>query len=137
VNGGDTVSASLTEQAGGQWLVELRNLTTGNSVSTTLRYNSSKTSAEWIEEAPSVGRGVAPLDSFGVVKFTAGSTMVNGKTQSISGASAKAVTMADGANQPLAIPSAIGADGSSFSVSRTSTPGTNLGGGRSPGRRRG
>ena len=137
VNGGDTVTVSLTEQAVGLWLVELKNVTTGKSFSTTLRYNSSKTSAEWIEEAPSVGRSVAPLDSFGVVQFSAGSTVVNGKAQSISGANAKAVTMADGANRPLAIPSAIGADGSSFSVSRTSNPGTNLGSGRSPGRRRG
>lgn len=64
--------------------------------------------------------------------------VVDGKKQNLSGANVKAVTMADGANQPLAIPSAIGGDGSSFSVTRTSNPGTNTGtGGRSPGRRRG
>lgn len=137
VNAGDTVSVTITEQTTGLWLIDMKNVTTGKSYTTTIRYNSSKSSAEWIQEAPSVGRGVAPLDSFGTVRFTAGSTVVDGRQQSVSGAGAKAVTMTDGANQPLAVPSAIGGDGSSFSVTRTSNPGTNLGGGRSPGRRRG
>jgi hypothetical protein len=120
------------------WLVDLKNATTGKSFTTTVRYNSSKSSAEWIQEAPSIGRGLAPLDNFGLVKFSAASTTVDGKKESLAAANAKAVTMADGANQPLAIPSAIGSDGSSFSVTRTSNPGTNIGtGGRSPGRRRG
>jgi Peptidase A4 family len=138
VNPGDTISVSITEQSTGLWVVDMKNVTTGGTFSTTIRYNSSKSSAEWIEEAPSVGRGIAPLDNFGTVKFTAGSVTVDGKKQTLAGANAKAVTMADGANQPLAIPSAIGSDGSSFSVNRTSNPGTNIGtGGRSPGRRRG
>ena len=138
VSGGDTVSVSITEQSAGLWLVDLKNVTTGKTFTTTIRYNSSKSSAEWVEEAPSLGRGIAPLDSFGTVKFSAASTVIDGKRQNLAGASAKGVTMADAANQPLAIPSAIGNDGASFSVTRTSNPGTNLGtGGRSPGRRRG
>jgi hypothetical protein len=138
VNAGDTVSVSITEQSAGLWVVEMKNVTTGGSFSTTIRYNSSKSSAEWIEEAPSVGRGIAPLDNFGTVKFTTGSVTVDGKKLTLAGANAKAVTMADATNQPLAIPSALGSDGSSFSVNRTSDPGTNIGtGGRSPGRRRG
>ena len=138
VNGGDTVSVTITEQSSGVWLVDMKNVTTGKTVTTTLRYDSSKSSAEWIQEAPSVGRGIAPLDSFGSVKFSGASTVVDGRHQTLSGANARAVTMADGANQPLAIPSGVGSDGSSFSVTRTSNPGTNVGGGgRSPGRRRG
>ena len=138
VSGGDTVSVAITEQSAGLWVIDMKNLTTGKTFTTTIRYNSSTSSAEWIEEAPSVGRGIAPLDSFGTVKFTGGSVTVDGKRLTLAAAHAKAVTMADGANQPLAIPSAIGGDGSSFSVSRTGNPGTNTGtGGRSPGRRRG
>jgi hypothetical protein len=138
VSAGDTMSVTISEQSTGVWLVDLKNLTTAKTYTTTIRYNSSTSSAEWIQEAPSVGRGIAPLDNFGSVKFTNGSTVVDGKKQTLSGANAKAVTMADAANQPLAIPSAIGSDGSSFTVTRTSNPGTNLGtGGRSPGRRRG
>jgi hypothetical protein len=138
VTAGDTVSVSITEQSADNWLVEMKNVTTGKSFTTTIHYNSSKSSAEWIEEAPSVGRGIAPLDSFGSVKFTNATTVVDGKRQNLSGAGAKAVTMADAAGQALAIPSGIGGDGASFTVTRTSNPGTNLGtGGRSPGRRRG
>lgn len=138
VNGGDTVNVSITEQSSGTWLVEMKNVTTGRTFTTTIRYASSRSSAEWIEEAPSIGRGIAPLDSFGTVKFTNGATVVDGTKKTVAGANAKAVTMADGADQPLAIPSAIGGDGESFSVARTSNPGTNAGtGGRAPGRRRG
>ncbi len=138
VSAGDTVSVSITEQTAGVWLIDMKNVTTGRTYTTTIRYNSSKSSAEWIEEAPSLGRSIAPLDSFGTVKFTAGGVVVDGKKLTVSGAGAKAVTMADGANQPLAVPSGIGSDGSSFSVTRTSNPGTNTGtGGQNPGRRRG
>jgi len=138
VNGGDTVSVSITEQTSGTWLVEMKNVTTGRTFTTTIRYASSRSSAEWIEEAPSVGRGIAPLDAFGTVKFTNGTAVVDGTRKTIAAANAKAVTMADGADQPLAIPSPLGNDGASFSVSRTSNPGTNSGtGGRAPGRRRG
>ena len=136
VSGGDTVSVAITEQSAGSWLVEMKNVTTGKTYTTTIRYSSSKSSAEWIQEAPSVGRGIAPLDSFGTVKFSAASAVVNGRTQSLSGANAKAVTMTNGAGQPLAVPSGIGADGASFSVSRTTTPATG-GGTGAPGRRRG
>ena len=136
VSGGDTVSVAITEQSAGTWLVELKNVTTGRSFSTTIRYASSRSSAEWIEEAPSLGRGVAPLDSFGSVTFTGAGAVIDGKRQDLTAASAKAVTMANGADQPLAVPSAIGKDGSSFTVTRTSTPATSgFGGG--PGRRRG
>jgi len=131
------VSVAITEQSAGMWLVELKDVTTGRSFTTTIRYASSRSSAEWIEEAPSIGRGIAPLDSFGTLRFTGAVTVVDGKQQTASGANAHPVTMANSANQPLAVPSALGTDGSSFSVTRTSTPGTNLGTGGGPGRRRG
>ena len=136
VSGGDTVSVSITEQSAGLWLIEMKNVTTGRSFTTTLRYASSKSSAEWIEEAPSLGRGIAPLDSFGSVTFTAAGAVVDGKRESLSAANAKAVTMANAADQPLAVPSAIGTDGASFTVTRTSNPASN-GSGGGPGRRRG
>ena len=136
VTAGDTVSVTLTEQTAGSWLIEIKNITTGRSYTTTIRYSSSKTSAEWIEEAPSIGRGIAPLDSFGTVKFSAATTVADGKTVSLKGASAKSVTMTSSAGQALAIPSAIASDGTSFSVDRTSTPSTG-GGTGGPGRRRG
>jgi hypothetical protein len=137
VNPGDTVTVTLTEQSAGSWLIEMRNNTTNRTYTTTLRYNSSKSSAEWIQEAPSVGRGVAPLDSFGTVKFSGASTVVDGKKQTLRAAGARPVTMTNGSNQALAVPTTIGSDGASFNVDRTSTPSTGGGTGGAPGRRRG
>ena len=136
VNGGDTVTVTLTEKSPGSWLIELKNVTTNKTYTTTLGYNSSKSSAEWIQEAPSLGRGIAPLDSFGSVKFSAASTVVGGQKQTAKNAGAKPVTMTNGSNQALAVPTAIGPDGSSFTVDRTSAPSTG-GGSGGPGRRRG
>jgi len=50
---------TITEQSAGTWLVEMKDVTTNKTYTTTLRYNSSKSSAEWIQEAPSIGRGIA------------------------------------------------------------------------------
>ena len=136
VNGGDTVTVTLTERSSGSWLIEMKNVTTNKSYTTTLGYNSSKSSAEWIQEAPSLGRGIAPLDSFGSVRFSAASTVLNGKMQTLKGAGASAVTMTNSSNQALAVPTAIGTDGSSFNVDRTSAPSAG-GGTGGPGRRRG
>ncbi len=136
VNAGDTITVTISEKSAGSWLIEMKNVTTNRTYTTTLGYNSSKSSAEWIQEAPSVGRGIAPLDSFGSVKFSAASAVIDGRQQTLKAAGAKPVTMTNGASQALAIPTAIGADGSSFSVDRTSAPSTG-GGTGSPGRRRG
>jgi hypothetical protein len=77
-----------------------------------------------VEEAPSGGRRVLPLDQFGSVQFSAGSTVKNGTTDTLAKAGAVAITMADRYGQPIAKPSPLGADGSSFSVTRLadSTP---------------
>jgi len=124
VSPGDSVTVTLTEQSAGQWAIALKDDTTGATYNTTRQYSSSESSAEWVQEAPSGGRSVVPLDNFGTVQFSAGSAVENGKTVSISGAGAKPITMIDGSGQPLATPSALGSDGASFSVSRTANTGT-------------
>lgn len=133
VNAGDTVTVTLTERSAGSWLIEMKNVTTKKTYTTTLGYNSSKSSAEWIQEAPSVGRGIARLDSFGTVTFSGASAVIDGKKQTLKNTGAKPVTMTNGSSQALAVPTAIGDDGSSFTVDRTSTPST----GGASGRRRG
>lgn len=133
IHGGDTVSVRIAEESSGLWRVTIENGTTGQSYATTLRYASSHVSAEWIEEAPSIGRGIAPLDAFGTVGFRSAATVANGATTSLAAAGAKPVTMTNAVGQALAVPSAIGADGGSFTVSRTKA----ASGGLTPGRRRG
>lgn len=133
VSAGDSMSASITETAAGsgEWNVSIRDNTTGQSYQTTLAYNSSQSSAEWIEEMPSDGSSFVPLDNFDTVSFSGGTAVENGNTVSIAGAGATELTMVNGAQQTLAAPSAIGADGESFTITRASavaTTGTVIGG---------
>ena len=127
---GDSVTVSLTEQSSGQWLIAMSNDTTKASYQRTVTYSSSRSSAEWVEEAPSSGRGIIPLDDFGTVRFTGGSAIRDGKTLNLTALGATAVAMINRSGQAIAQPSTLGADGSSFAVTRTSAPGTVQGGGR-------
>jgi len=127
VHAGDSVSVSIAEQSPDQWLIHFVNNTTGQTYDTTQTYTSSHSSAEWVEEAPSGGGrrgGVLPLDDFGSIQFSNGSAVKNGQTVNIADSGARAITMLGNSNQQLAVPSALGADGASFTVSRTDQPAT-------------
>lgn len=132
---GDRVSVAISQQSAGTWQIVIRDATTGQSFQKKLTYNSSLSSAEWIEESPTVGRRtLLPLDNFGTLNFTNATTLENGKQRTISQAGGHPITMYSsmvqgqrgrfgqpGARngQPLAQPSTLGADGASFSVTRT------------------
>jgi hypothetical protein len=117
INAADSVSVSLQEQASGDWLVAFVNNTTGRSYQLTIAYASSRSSAEWIVEAPSAQRGrVLPLDNFGSVSFTQAIAVRDGQRLSIAGAGAHPVTMVGRRARPLAHPSALDDDGSRFNV---------------------
>ena len=131
---GDSVTVSISEQSTGNWLIAFKNNTTGAHYGTTVQYASSNSSAEWVQEAPSAGRGTLPLDDFGTLSFTGATAVRDGKTMDLKALGAQAITMINGARQPLASPSVVGADGASFSVTRTQNPSTSAGGQR---RRRG
>src|SRR6266508_1642558 len=135
VAAGDSVTVSITEQSSGLWLIAMTNNTTHSSYQRTVSYASSRSSAEWIQEAPSSGRGIIPLDDFGSVRFTDGSAVRDGKTLGLSALGATPVAMINRSGQAIAQPSTLGADGSSFAVTRTSAPGTVQGGGRTLRRR--
>jgi peptidase A4-like protein len=127
---GDSVTVTITEKTSGQWLLSLVNNTTKDAYQRTVSYSSSRSSAEWVQEAPSSGRSIIPLDDFGSVRFTTGSAVRDGKTLGLSALGATPVAMINRSGQVIAQPSTLGADGSSFAVSRTSAPGTVQGGGR-------
>jgi hypothetical protein len=127
---GDSVTVTISEQSSGEWLIAMANNTTKSSYQRAVRYSSSRSSAEWVQEAPSSGRGIIPLDDFGSVRFTAGSAVRDGKTLTLSALGASAVAMINRSGQVIAQPSTLGADGSSFTITRTSAPGTVQGGGR-------
>ncbi|MCL5950961.1 MAG: G1 family endopeptidase [Chloroflexi bacterium] len=120
VNPGDKVSVSITQQPDGTWKILMQDTTNAQTYQTTLNYTSSNSSAEWIEESPATGRGtILPLDSFGTLTFNGASTVDNGKQVTLAQAGAQPITMYSSNQQALAQPSTVGANGASFSVTRT------------------
>ena len=130
VSAGDSVTVTITQQSGNDWLISMKNNTTKGTYSVTVQYASSNSSAEWVQEAPSVGRGLVTLDAFGTVPFSGASAVRDGKTMSASALGAKAITMINGQGQAIAQPSTIGTDGMSFTVARTDATSTPQTGGR-------
>ncbi len=74
VKPGDTVTASLTKGSGSSWTIAITDGT--QHFTTTQTYTGPQTSAEWIEEAPSIGGRIAPLANYGQGTFDPGT--VNG-----------------------------------------------------------
>jgi hypothetical protein len=61
VRPGDRMSASIASRGNGTWTISITDVTTRAAFSTTRSYSGPMTSAEWIEEAPSVGGRLATL----------------------------------------------------------------------------
>jgi hypothetical protein len=53
VAAGDSITASIKEVSTNEWLINIKDNTNGESYSNEVYYDSSESSAEWIEEAPS------------------------------------------------------------------------------------
>src|SRR5207237_10040608 len=73
ISAGDSVTVSITQQSGNDWLIAMKNNTTGGTYNVAVQYSYSNSSAEWVQEAPSVGRGLVSLDQFGAVPFSGAS----------------------------------------------------------------
>src|SRR5262249_2522421 len=121
IHAGDTVSAEVSA-IGQSFTVTLTNVTTSASFTTTQTVSSAlATSAEWVAEAPSscfITCTVLPLANFGTVNFSGSFATGNGHTGSINDAawSNDAITMVNSHGAQKAVPSALSADGQSFSV---------------------
>jgi peptidase A4-like protein len=117
ISAGDSVSISLQEQASGDWLVAFVNNTSGRTYQITIAYASSRSSAEWVVEAPSAQRGrILPLDNFGSVTFTQATTARDGQRLTIGQADGRPVTMVGQRARTLARPSSLDQDGAGFNV---------------------
>jgi len=117
VNAGDSISVSLQEQVGDDWLIAFVNNTSGKTYQLTMHYASARSSAEWVVEAPTARRGrLLPLDAFGSVNFTQAATVKDGKLLTVAQAGGKPITMIAQRGRALARPSALDEDGASFNV---------------------
>jgi hypothetical protein len=72
VHPGDTMTASIKQGSGGSWTISISDTNTGQSFTTNQTYTGPQTSAEWIEEAPTVGGRVARLANYGHATFDPG-----------------------------------------------------------------
>jgi hypothetical protein len=72
VSPGDHMSAKITKGSGSSWTITISDTSRDESFSTVQTYTGPQTSAEWIEEAPTVGGRIAPLANYGQTTFDAG-----------------------------------------------------------------
>jgi hypothetical protein len=119
VSPGDSISASISQLQSGLWQISLKDNTTGGSYTTQVNYDSSLTSAEWVEEDPSDGTSEVPLDNFANVPFTGATTTANGQSESAAAAGAQTMTMVGDGGQQLADISTLTGGGQAFTVTRT------------------
>lgn len=120
ISPGDEVSVAITQAGEGLWNVVIRNESTGDSFKTKVAYDSSGSSAEWIEEMPAALSGTfIPLSDFGSVRFLSAAAQVGTTTVGIEQAGGSALGMINRHGEVLATPSVLTAQ-SGFSVVRSS-----------------
>ena len=119
VSPGDKITASitLTDSNTNTWLIELNDVTTGQGFSQNFVYNSSRLTAEWIIERPTVNNQISTLANFGTVAFTDAQAQIGTATGTISGFPNYLILMEDRQNNQLVTISNLSKDGSSFTVS--------------------
>lgn len=109
----DRITADVTYLGNKRYRLTITNVTTGKSFTTAQKGNGSRSSAEWIMEAPSSG-GVLPLAQFGSIAFS-NCTFNNGLPIDAPGWLYDPITLATGGT-PLATPSGLKAGGTAFTV---------------------
>jgi hypothetical protein len=115
---GDTVTVSLDQQAGDNWLFSFTNIASGQTLQRSVQYSSSLSSAEWIEEAPFARQRVLPISQFGSLSFSNASAVKDGQSLTIADLTARSISLIDDAGRSVAVPSPLGTDGASFTVAR-------------------
>lgn len=118
VSPGDSVTVTITETdpSTQTWSIEFKNNTTGKTYQTSTQYSSSNSSAEWIQEAPTSGRRLVPVDSYGLVQFSNAMATKDGNSVTIAEAGATPITMVDSSGNAVSSPTSLTADGKGFRV---------------------
>jgi hypothetical protein len=118
VTPGDVITASVTLQdaASKTWVIEITNLSKGQTFKKSVFYDSSMLSAEWIVERPTVNNFQFPLANFGSVTFTGCSATIGGRTGSITSFPHSTVNLRGRMNNDLVTISDTTTGGISFRV---------------------
>jgi hypothetical protein len=117
VSPGDKFTASITlANNTNEWILEITNLSNGQGFKQNFIYNSSKLSAEWVVERPTVNNQVSELANFGSVTFTEAKAQLGTTVGTIRSFPNYEIVMENRENVPLASISGLSLDGSSFTV---------------------
>jgi hypothetical protein len=118
VHPGDHMHASVAETVAGAnvWNIQLRDVTTGQSFSTTVPYSSTHATAEWIEETPltfgTSGAGLAALPNLSNTPFSSGTT--NGANAGLK--ASEETKLIDSSGKVIGTPSAPNASANGFTA---------------------
>jgi len=115
---GDRVRASVREVGRDVWRLEVENLSSGKAAGRTVVYDSSHSSAEWIEEMPTALYGsFIPLNDFGTVRFSHAKATEFGVVRGIEELGAEPLMMINRRGEVLAAASVLEDNG--FAVVRS------------------
>lgn len=119
ISPGDLMSAEVSYTGKSSFTLTIKDITKKTSYTTTQKSPSaSRSSAEWVAEAPSSSSGVLSLANFGTVHFSNAYATINGHTGAINDASWKndQMNMTTSSGVLKAATSALSNSGSNFSV---------------------
>src|SRR5271157_358038 len=117
ISTGDKITTiiSLSNSEMNSWLVEIRDITNGQSFQRNFTYDSSKLSAEWIVEAPTVNNRLM-LANFSEVTFTSCTATIGSRVGSIADFPHADITMNSRQDTQLVTVSPLYANGTSFTL---------------------
>jgi len=118
ISPGDLISASieLANPQTNEWKIEIKDITTNQEFSIDLIYNSSKLTAEWIVERPTVNNQISSLANFGIVTFSDCYATINENSSSIGEYPHSQVTMTNELSLQLASVSSLNEDQTGFII---------------------
>lgn len=118
VSPGDRITASirLMDLATKRWLMELHDVTKGESFSKSVFYDSSRLSGEWIMERPTVDNSIGALSDFGSITFADMNVTINAAIGTGSSFPHSQIRMSDRRGNALVSVSSLNNNGTMFTV---------------------
>jgi hypothetical protein len=118
VSAGDVITASITlvNSDTSEWAINIYDITNGQGFYQTFVYNSSRLSAEWVVERPTVNDEVALLANFGNITFKDSYVKIDNTAGKIGNFSYSKIEMANSVSKLLTSVSSINPDASGFTV---------------------
>jgi hypothetical protein len=110
-------SISLVDSSTNHWSIQISDTTTGQDFGTTVVYNSTRSSGEWIMERPTVANKLTTLADFRNVTFTSCYLSANNISGSISKFYFSRLEMTNSQNVQLISVSSLKANGTRFTIS--------------------